>query len=287
MLDRSAAEQYRHAQLAPLLVHPRPNGWIVPPEMIHTAWSPASADDKSGRSVRAILAPSRSRVEKLEESGRAWMADDAARIAQLEAELRQLREREAALVADAERRARALAAAEERQAATEEVLSAVGSSPTDLQHALDTIARSAARVCDEDNAAIRVVEGDHFVSAAAFGPVESDLGRRLPINRDTPSGRVILDRQTLQVEDMLAVAEREFPGRAALYRRIGFRTGIAVPMLRGDVAVGTIIIRRMVVRPFSDREIALLESFANQAAIVLENARMFDELERRNRELSE
>jgi signal transduction histidine kinase/putative methionine-R-sulfoxide reductase with GAF domain len=215
------------------------------------------------------------------------MADDAATVEQLRTELRQLREREAALVADAERRDRALGEARDRQAATEEVLRAVGASRTDLQQVLETIARSAARVCDEDNAAIRVVEGDHFVSAAVFGPLEADLGRRLPIDRDTPSGRAILDRRTVHIEDMPAVAEAESPGRALIYRRVGFRTGIAVPMLRDGVAVGTIIIRRMVVRPFSDREIALLEAFADQAAIAVENARLFQELEQRNAQLQE
>ena len=173
----------------------------------------------------------------------------------------------------------------EQQTATAEILRAIAASPTDLQRVLDTVAKSAARVCGSDDALIRIVEGDQLWCAAGFGPLEADVGGRYPIDRDTPAGRVILDRKTLHIEDMLAVAEKEFPRRASYYRSIGFRSVVCVPMLREEDAIGTIAIRRTVVRRFSDREIALLETFADQAVIAIENARLFQELQGRVGEL--
>jgi len=228
------------------------------------------------------------------------MADDRdARIAQLEAELRQLlerdaasesevkvlRQREAALVGRAEGLDVELAKALEQQTATAEILRVIAGSPTVLERVLDTVAKSAARVCGSDDALIRIVEGDQLWCAAGFGPLEADIGSRYPIDRDTPAGRVTLDRTTLHIEDMLAVAETEFPRRASLYRSIGFRSVVCVPMLREGEVLGTIAIRRTVVRRFSDLEIGLLETFADQAVIAIENARLFGELQARVEEL--
>src|SRR4051812_40554850 len=146
------------------------------------------------------------------------MAGDAASFEQLQAELRQLEElytasraEVATLRAENVTLAAERSEAREQQASTAEILRVIASSPTDLQLVLDAIAEAAARACRTNNAFIRLVDGDHFLSAAAFGPSRVSLGERVPIDGDTPSGRVILTRKTWAVEDMLALPEDEFP----------------------------------------------------------------------------
>ncbi|MFN8633541.1 MAG: GAF domain-containing protein [Chloroflexota bacterium] len=175
----------------------------------------------------------------------------------------------------------------EQQIASAEVLRVIASSPTDLQAVLDAVVERAAHTLGADDALLALATGDTYQSAAGWGEIPRTLGERVPIHWDTLAGRVILTGEVIQVEDMLAVAESDFPLRAATYRRSGTRSHLAVPMLRDGSAVGVLIIRRREMRPFSDDEVARLQTFADQAVIAIENARLFHELEQRNLDLQE
>ena len=124
--------------------------------------------------------------------------------------------------------------------------------------------------------------------AAHFGPVPmaTALGEGRVFDRDTPPGRAIADRQTIHVHDLRA-AGAEFPGAKTRGIAMGLRTVLSTPLLREGIAIGAIHIRRREVRPFTDRQIKLLETFADQAVIAIENVRLFQELQDRNRDLTE
>ena len=112
---------------------------------------------------------------------------------------------------------------------------------------------------------------------AHFGPVPVAEGRR-PIGRGVPMGRAIVDAQTIHVHDILAEIENEFPDARGLQQQTGTRTVLATPLLRDGVAIGVINVRRTEVRPFTEKQIKLLETFAAQAVIAIENVRLFQEL---------
>src|SRR5262249_10825643 len=105
-------------------------------------------------------------------------------------------------------------------------------------------------------------------------------------NRGTPTGRAIIDRQTIHVHD-LAAAESEFPDAQSRGVAMGVRTALVAPLLRESVSIGALFIRRKEVRPFSERQMKLLETFASQAVIAIENVRLFNEIQERNVELRE
>jgi signal transduction histidine kinase len=167
-------------------------------------------------------------------------------------------------------------------------LGVIASSPTDIQPVLDTIAESAARLCESYDAVIQRVDGDFLLRVAHFGPVPVGEGRPpLPIGRDFPSGRAIVDRQTVHVDDVLSEIKTEFPDAGAIQQRSGSRTVLATPLLSKGVPIGVIMIRRTEVRPFTDKQINLLKTFADQAVIAIANVRLFQELGKRNAELRE
>src|SRR5262245_21426612 len=187
-----------------------------------------------------------------------------------------------------EARTRELAEALDQQAATSEVLRVISSSPTEVQPVLDAVGEYAARLCDANNAVIFRLEGDLLRQAASYGglPTTSHPAEGLPVNRGRVTGRAVSERRTIHVHD-LAAEEDDFPEGSRDARRDGHRTTLATPLLREGVPIGAILIRRMEVRPFSEKQIALLGTFADQAAIAIENARLFEAEQQRTRALSE
>ena len=165
----------------------------------------------------------------------------------------------------------------EQQRATAEVLKIISTSPTELEPVLEVVARSAARFCKADDVTIFELDGQDLRIAAHWGTIPQEIGVRFPCVRGQVSGRAVLERKPVHVIDLQAEAE-EFPEGSAFARRLGHRTTAAVPLLREGVAVGTIMLRRAEVNPFTNEQITLLETFAAQAVIAIENARLLNEL---------
>ena len=175
----------------------------------------------------------------------------------------------------------------EQQKATAEVLRVISSSPTEIQPVLDAIASAAARLLDVADADIMRVEGHSLVCVAKHGPSQQwPIGSRRTINRDWVTGRAVFDRATIQVRDLQA-ARNEFPEGAAYAKQYGHRTTLATPLLRQGHPIGAILLRRKKVRPFTDKQIELVSTFADQAVIAIENARLFEAEQQRTRELTE
>ncbi len=172
----------------------------------------------------------------------------------------------------------------EQQTATSEILRVISSSPTELQPVMDVIAENAARVCGASDALIRLLEGDVLRLVANYGPLPG--AERLPLDRGSVIGRAVFDRRTVHIHDLAAESETEFPFGKSLQRRFGHRTVLATPLLREGVPIGGIVIRRSEMQPFSDKQIALLQTFADQAVIAIENARLFTELQARTGQLT-
>ena len=174
---------------------------------------------------------------------------------------------------------RDLIEAREQQTATSEVLKVISSSPTELQSVLDMVGENAARLCDANNAVIFRLDGDILRQVDAYGgiPTTSHPPEGLPVNRGRVTGRAVVERRTIHIHN-LAAEDTEFPEGSQDARREGHRTTLASPLLREGTPIGAILIRRMEVRPFSKKQIALLESFAHQAVIAIENTRLLNEL---------
>ena len=174
----------------------------------------------------------------------------------------------------------------EQQTATSEILGVIANSPTDIQPVLDTVAESGARLCEASDALIYRMEGNALRLAAHYGPL-AWMNENMPCDRGTVTGRAVVDGQTIHIHDLAAESDAEFPLGKALQQRFGQRTVLATPLLREGVPLGAVAIRRKEVRPFTDKQIKLLESFADQAVIAIENVRLFQELGERNAELRE
>jgi GAF domain-containing protein len=185
------------------------------------------------------------------------------------------------LFKELQERNRDLTEALEQQTATSEILRVIASSPTDLQPVLNVVVENAARLCDSTDAQLRLVDKHVLRLAASYGPLP--VPEVIPVNRHTVSGRAVTDRQVIHVRDLEPERETEYPEGA----RDGSRTILGMPLLREGIPIGAILVRRLQVRPFSDKQITLLKTFADQAVIAIENVRLFKELQERNAELRE
>src|SRR6266851_5529514 len=153
---------------------------------------------------------------------------------------------------------------------------------------LTAIARTAARLCDAHDAQIYLVEGATMRLIAQHGSVRTTrrLGEPFPVSRGAVHGRAVVTRRVIHVRDLKTAIRTRYPELAPRQRATGTRTILAAPLLSGGAAVGVIMIRRVRVDPFTSRQIALLKTFADQAVIAIDNARLLTQLEEKNRALT-
>jgi signal transduction histidine kinase len=179
---------------------------------------------------------------------------------------------------------RALQESLEYQIAISNVLGVISRSPNQLQPVMDTIANTALTLCNADDAAILLRDGERLRVTAHYGPLK--LAAERPLEVGTLSGRAVLAREPVHVHDYAAAAE-EFPLGSELAQKHGNRTALGIPLLLENVAIGCLFLRRIEVLPFSDQQISLLKTFADQAVIALKNTRLFEEVRARTAELTE
>ena len=181
-----------------------------------------------------------------------------------------------------------LAEALEQHKAISEILQVISASPSDVQPVLDAVAERALNLCDAAQAGIFLVEEDTLRFAARFGnmltPEENDS---FPLNRALVVGRAVIDRETIHHADIVPLLDTEYPDARLPQQKFGFRALLGVPLMREDRAIGAIALWRMEARRFTDKQIALVKTFAGQAAIAIENVRLFKELEARTTQLTQ
>jgi GAF domain-containing protein len=230
--------------------------------------------------------PQSNKVKPRRAAVKAPRSKKAQTIVDVRRELAESLQREKAYVNELQDVKRQLTEVLKQQTATSEILGVIASSPTDIQPVLDVVAENAARLCGATDAQINRVEGDLLRRVASYGSMATPDEASV-FNRGHVGGRAIIDRRTIHIHDISAGFDTEFPGARTLYERTGVRTILATPLLREGDAIGNVVIRRTEVRPFTDKQIALLKIFADQAVIAIENVRLFKELGERNKELRE
>jgi two-component system, NtrC family, sensor kinase len=172
--------------------------------------------------------------------------------------------------------------------ATSEVLGVISRSPAALQPVLRSIASTAARLCDSIDAQVyRIIDGKLKMVSQHGSLPRLEAHFQLPLTRGSVTGRAILECRTVHVDDIAALLETEYPDAKPSQLVVGHRTTLATPMLREGDPVGAILLRRNEVRPFTPKQIALLQTFADQAVIAIENTRLFEEVQARTKELQE
>jgi two-component system NtrC family sensor kinase len=172
------------------------------------------------------------------------------------------------------------------QTGSENILRVIASSPTDVEPVLKAIVESACEICDANDAAVVLKDGEELRPGAHHGPIPVRL-EKWPTDRSSVTGRSVIDRVPVHVHDVLSEEGAELPLGQQMSRSDGFRSILSVPMLREGESIGAIALRRTEVHPFSDKQIALLQTFADQAVIAIGNVRLFEEVQTKTRELSE
>jgi GAF domain-containing protein len=200
----------------------------------------------------------------------------------------------ARLFSELERSNGELTQALEQQTATAEVLGVIATTPTALQQVLQVVVDTATRLTESDGAGLQqehdghlraIVESGRTIAASAASLAAGYPGPA--ISRESMSGRAFLDRRTIHVPDVASAVLTEFPGSKQGHANLGNKSQVAVPLLREGQPVGVLVMHRYEQRPFTERQISLLETFADQAVIAIENARLFEELQEANRQLDE
>ena len=198
----------------------------------------------------------------------------------------ELKESYAGLERKVEDRTRELSETLQRQTAISEILRAISDSVTNYQPILEVVVDRAAHICGARDAQVFIVDGEQLHSAARFSDVDSTpIGTLLPLKRGSAPGRAVIDGELVHIRDLAAIDDSDYPISRELHRQHGHRSLLCVPLMRQGHPLGVIVLRRMEEGGFSDAEVALLRTFADQAAIAIANTRLFEEIQQKSSQL--